>query len=136
MKKGIKIRIILLVLLFLVCITAAIVKIIFLKEVTRFDAKYVIDKPNFCSFSKESFIEWSRDENIRNKFDVSGVEEDLKDLDDDQRLMVSFGSEISFFYRIRLFEHVQVKYKNDKVSNKVYVYIINYDGTITDYNLD
>lgn len=136
MKKGKKIRIIIIVLLFLICIPAAIVKVIFIKEMSRFDANFDINKPNFCSFSKESFIEWSRDENIRKKFDVSGVEEDIKDLDDDQRLMVSFGSEISFFYRIRLFEPVEVKYKNDKVSNKVYVYKINYDGPITDYNLN
>ena len=102
---------------------------------SSFDANFDFNKPEFWSFSKESFIDWSKDEGIKKKYDISGVEEDLKDLDDDQRLMVSFGREISFVYRIRPFEPVEVKYKNDKLTNKVYVYKINYGGPIIDYTI-
>ena len=57
----------------------------------------------------------------------------MKDLDDNQRLIVSFGRELSFFYIIRPFEKVEVKYKNNKVTNYVYVYKANYKGSIIDY---
>ena len=135
MKKGKIIRRVCIFLFALICTTAIIFKIIFIKEVTRFDSNIDINTPNYVSFSKESFIKWTKEAASNGSFDVSGVKEDLKDLDNHQRLMVSFGREISFFYRIRPFEPVEIKYKNDEVNNTVYVYKINYDGPIIDYSL-
>ena len=60
----------------------------------------------------------------------------MSDLEDGQRLIVSFGREISFFYRIRPFKPVEVKFKNNELKNEVYVYKINYKGTIIDYTID
>lgn len=121
MKK--RIKRVCICLLVVIIFMSIIFKVIYIREVARFESKLHSSSEScgFFSFSKSSLLAWS--EEVDN-FDVSGLEEDLKDLDDNQRLIVSFGREINFFYRIRPFEPVEVKYKNDKITNYVYVYII------------
>ena len=84
------------------------IQFIYIKEVTRFESylETSLESSSFFSFSKKSLLGWSK--NATN-FDVDNLEEDLKDLDDNQRLIVSFGRELSFFYIIRPFEGVEVK---------------------------
>lgn len=120
--------------LVVIVLTNIIFNVIYISEVTRFESKLDSSKESsgFFTFSKSSLLSWSEEVN---NFDVSGLEDDLKEIDDDQRLIVSFGREISFFYRIRPFEPVEVKYKNDKITNYVYVYKINYEGPIIDYTV-
>lgn len=110
------------------------IQFIYIKEVTRFESylETSLESSGFFSFSKKSLLGWSK--NATN-FDIDNLEEDLKDLDDNQRLIVSFGRELSFFYIIRPFEGVEVKYKNNKVTNYVYVYKVNYKGPIIDYTV-
>ena len=48
-------------------------------------------------WTKESLINWSKDAEKKGMFDVSELKNDLKDIDDNQRLIVSVGREISFF---------------------------------------
>lgn len=133
MKK--RVKILGLIIIAIMCTIALVIKIIPIKNVTRFEAKHNIEKSEYWSFSKEALIGWSKGELIKQGFDVSKLEEELSDLEDGQRLIISFGREISFFYRIRPFKPVEVKFKNDELKNEVYVYKINYDGPIIDYTI-
>lgn len=106
-----------------------------IKEITRFECDHIINKPTFRCWTKESLLNWSEEAARKESFDVSELESDLKGIDDKQRLVISVGREISFFYRFRLCKPVEVKYKNDKVTNDVYVYKVNYKGSIIDYTV-
>lgn len=129
-KKGLIIGLILIILVII-----GMFHLIRIKEITRFECDHIINKPTFRCWTKESLINWSEDAEKKGVFDVSELKNDLKDIDDNQRLIVSVGREISFFYRIRPFKLVKVKYKNDKVTNYVYVYKVNYKGSIIDYTI-
>lgn len=111
------------------------IQFIYVKEVTRFEGKLPTDDASFVCWTKESLLNWSEEAARKDSFDVSELESDLKGIDDKQRLVISVGREISFFYRFRLSKPVEVKYKNDKVINDVYVYKVNYKDSIIDYTL-
>lgn len=111
------------------------IQFIYVKEVTRFECKLPTDDTSFVCWTKESLLNWSEEAARKESFDVSELESDLKGIDDKQRLVISVGREISFFYRFRPCKPVEVKYKNDKVTNDVYVYKVNYKGSIIDYTV-
>ncbi|MCR5736610.1 MAG: hypothetical protein K6G64_03055 [Eubacterium sp.] len=106
-----------------------------IKEITVFKSHFKNpEKGNgFYTFNKKTLLQWAKDADM---FDTENLEKDMEGIDDEQRLIVSFGREISFFYRIRPFKPVEVKYKNEEATNYVYVYLINYDGKIVDYSVD
>ena len=67
--------------------------------------------------------------------ETENIKGKLEKMQNNQRIVVSWGKPIRFFYYFGNESDpiVHVKYKGEKIDNKVYFYTISYKGPIIDY---
>lgn len=137
LRKGIKVAIILVILMIPMLLFFWYYRFIPVKYIG-----YVVENHEFSSpgFYANLNVQTTK-ENLENAIlegavcETENIEGKLKKMQNNQRIVMSWGKPIRFFYYFGDESNpiVYVKYKGEKIDNKVYYYTISYYGPIIDY---
>ena len=111
-------------------------RVIPVKSITSLETNNVDEESFSAMFTVRTAKEWIQDERIQEIYShPEELYKKLEKMNDDQRVVISIGKRIKYFYYFAEgpSPDVHVVYYDEDIKNRAYFYIVNYKGSMIDY---